>query len=73
MIPTVDAAETILENQIRVAEISDPAGQKELGRNLAVAAAQEKQNNCKKRRQPVLAAWQRLGLQRTAERDCSAQ
>ena len=37
----VDAAETILENQIRVAEISDPAMQKELGRNLAVAAAQE--------------------------------
>ena len=34
-------AETILKNQIRVAEISDPVMQKEMGRNLAVAAAQE--------------------------------
>ena len=37
----VEAAEAMIENQIRVAEITDPAMQKELGRNLAIAAAQE--------------------------------
>ena len=43
----IDAAETLIDNQIRVAELSDPAMRKELGRNLAIAAAQEitKANN----------------------------